>query len=915
MQLFLDRLVSHILLNHGRNLNVICIVLPTKRAGVFVQKSLASQLSKTLWAPRIITINDFIKEHSEEIIPDQLVNLFELYDVYKTIERENAEPFHQFAKWGEALLADFNEIDRYMVDTVQFFSNLTSIQEIENWSFNVQELSDGQKKYLDFWKKIGVYYNAFNSQLSLKGMTTGGNAYRSIAENIGELKVKDEKIYFAGFNALSKSEETIIHYLVEHKKAEVLWDVDRYYLDESTHEAGLFFRRIKKKWKLDKLNWENDYLLKDKKEIKIFGAPHNMGQVKIAGEILKKIASSNKDLNRTALVLADEKLLDPVLFSIPKEIQHINITMGYPLGNTSFMGLIENVFDLHLGRNEKNQFYYKDLGKVFQHPWVKASLGKKKNSFNVYVSRTNAIYFNAIEVDELGFTELSFLFRTWKKKPTDIIEMLVDLIDYFKTFFVEQKNNEIQLEQLYECSKIVKKLTTILSEYDEVKTVSAFRSVFFQAIRSSTLSFFGEPLKGLQLMGMLETRALDFENLIILSVNENILPKGKVENSFIPFDLRKAFGLPTYKERDAIFANHFYRLLHRAKNAYLVYNLQKDDFGSGEKSRFITQLLHELEVKNPNAKVSHRLLDVPVPQKKENKTIVKQNKSTLNELDKLVQKGLSPSALNTFINCSLDFYYKYLLGLREQEVLEEEIEVSSLGTFIHGVLEDFYQPFIGKNILEQDVKKMIKNTEKATRHHFLTKFRAADFKYGKNHLSFQMAIKSIQRFLAAEMELLRNSGEKLIVLGLEMELKAPLEIVVEGQKRQVFIAGKADRIDQLNGQVRIIDYKTGGTKRAEINLKTMEQLDERSKGKARQLMIYGWLYYKMTGELNFTSGIYSLKNAKEGLMNVSIGKQDLLTTELFLAFEEELKKMVEKLFSNELIYEHNIESDWCVYCN
>ncbi|MGZ4157466.1 MAG: PD-(D/E)XK nuclease family protein, partial [Bacteroidia bacterium] len=684
MQSFLEKTVNYLYDKYGDDISELCIVLPNRRAGLFLKTHLSNNLKKTFWSPEIYATEDFVALLAELEIADSTTLLFELYETVKSVGKKEVEDFDEFGKWGQILLSDLNEIDRYLVDASQLFGNLKDIKELEAWSLNAEEgLTDFQKQYLEFWRLLGDYYHDFSNRLLSKHKAYQGLAYRIVADKVEERVNKHpwKKIIFAGFNALNKAEEEIIERLLNSGKAEIIWDTDSYYINNLNQEAGRFIRKYNefgnfKKLKDRNIIFEETLLSNEKKTITVIGAAKNVAQAKVAGNIVTELQKTTGSLQTTALVLADENLLFPVLHSLPDNLQDINVTMGYPLKNTPVAGYFDLVFSLHenglkLANGKDNySFYHGDIIKLLSHPYTAIALAGVGQDYSVNkvtkLIQGRNIVFAGLSMLENIFVELNCekefeimlpIFKHWLT-PADGLACVHYLIDTLKNGIVLQqtKNEEskasLELEYLFAFTKIIKRIQVLMETYPEsVVELKALRSILNQIIRTTTLPFYGEPLMGLQVMGMLETRTLDFENVILLSCNEDILPSGKTVNSFIPFELKRFFGLPTYSDKDAIFSYHFYRLLQRATNIYLLYNTESDALGSGEKSRFLTQLIYELPKVNPNVTIIEQLVNIPViADKTGNEISIEKTSFVFEKLKAKSEFGFSPSLLNTYRN-------------------------------------------------------------------------------------------------------------------------------------------------------------------------------------------------------------------------------------------------------------------------
>ncbi len=954
MQSFLEKTVQHLCSKYGNGISDICIVLPNRRAGLFLKTHFAKNLNKTFWAPEIFATEDFVALLAELEIADATTLLFELYETVKSISKNEVESFDDFSKWGQTLLSDLNEIDRYLVDAAQLFGNLKDIKELETWSLNSEEtLTDFQKQYLNFWQSLGAYYFDFSKRLLNKHQAYQGLAYKIVAENTEERVNKHpwKKIIFAGFNALNKAEEQIIEKLLNSGKAEIIWDTDAYYINDVKQEAGKFIRKYNEKGNFrsgkgatDKnLVIEENLLSTEKKHITIIGAAKNVAQAKVAGNLVAEFQKQNISLQNTALVLADENLLFPVLHSLPENLQDINVTMGYPLKNTPLSGYFDLVFNLHINAIKLSQgktkysFYHKDLLNLLSHPYtsllISMPAGTSYHSIKPIVKaiQDRNIVFAALSTIENIIIEkqsallkiLKPVFNYWNE-PADAIACVNYLIDTLKNSIIAQQGKDaankanLELEYLFAFTKIIKRIQALQFDYpSSITDLKTLQTIFKQIARSTTLPFYGEPLMGLQVMGMLETRTLDFENVILLSCNEDILPSGKTVNSFIPFELKRYFGLPTYSDKDAIFAYHFYRLLQRATTIYLLYNTENDALGSGEKSRFLTQLIHELPKINKQVVIEEKLVNIPVNIDNTGDLIrIHKTKKIIETLNEKAQKGFSPSLLNTYRNCSLQFYFQAIAGLKEADEVEETIGADTLGNSIHEVLEKLYQPFVGKKLSVANIKGMKQELEALTISTFEKEYSKSEISYGKNYLTVKVALKFLNNFLNSEIKSVTKSekeGTPFIIKTLEQ----PLETTITIQDQKIKLHGKADRIDNVGSLHRIIDYKTGKAEDKELKLVEWGELtNDAGLSKSFQLLMYAWMYQKMNPAIkdNMVSGIITFRELSAGLKTVKINNNDMLDVSVLSLFEEQLRNILSEIFDPETEFSQTIDIDNCKYC-
>ncbi|MFI5150248.1 MAG: PD-(D/E)XK nuclease family protein [Bacteroidia bacterium] len=934
MQPFLKNLAQEIWKNHQPDPGGVCVVLPNRRGALFLKEYLSELAGKTIFSPEIYSTEDFISKLSGLQIIDQTEMLFALYTVYSETLQETADSFDVFSKWAPALLADFNETDRYLVDARQLFVNLSSIREIENWSLNGPDLTEFQQKHILFWESIGIFYHRLRSRMEQEGKAWQGLAYRYVADNLDELINNQSwpKIYFAGFNALNGAEEKIFTSLYRSGKAALFWDTDTYYLNDTEQEAGKFLRAFRSRhYENEKLfQWTGTNLLTGSKKIVMTGAARNISQAKIAGAVLRDMYRVDTALHSTALVLADETLLFPVLHSIPGEIKGINVTMGYPLKSTPMASLFRLCFRLHMnaskfskGRRGSKRFYHYDLCALLRHPYVQEVFAQSNLSETLcrYLIRNNIIFAGYAQLEKFcqgesreEWAKLKPLLGNWESIP-DCFLALQHLIDLLRTAFSAgkpEKKHPVEKEWLFQFNGFMKRLESLCAVYPHVTELNTLQALFMQMADTSSIPFYGEPLTGLQVMGMLETRTLDFERIVLLSANEHILPGSKIQNSFIPHDLKKLFGLPLYTDKDAVFAYHFFRLLQQAKEIHLIYNTESDTFGEGEKSRYLTQVLNELIRANPNIVVEENLLELPYLHEETEPVVIQKATEVIERINKLAEKGFSPTLLNTYRKCTLRFYLHYVAGIKEAQEVEEEVGADTLGTVIHDVLEKLYTPFIGKEFKKEDPGLLKKGLEKEVLAAFSRHFPEEAIHNGKNFLAFRIALRFLESFLNAETDFL-NAGHKLFISELEKEMKASLRV----GERNVFLSGKADRIDREGTRVRIIDYKTGKAEKSELQVNEWNDLlTDPGLDKSFQLLCYAWLYARSEGmPSELISAIISLRQIKAGIKPVQTpaGNARLGKTELD-EFEQIILNLVLEMYDTEKPFVQTTEKEVCEYC-
>ncbi len=891
--------------NSDTPLSDIVFILPSKRAGSYLLKELASISKQTLFAPTIYSVEEFTEKVSGLQTVDNTISLFEFYDVYTSLTpKEDLEDFETFITWAQSLIQDFNEIDRYLIDYKPFFNYLAGIQDLKHWYLQ-EEKTELVKKYLKFWKSLPAFYEALSKKLIAKEQGYQGLIYRKAAENIQQYRAENDQLHvFIGFNALNAAEQSIIQELLNSNNAQVYWDMDKLFFNDPYHAASLFIRDYLKNWEYYKNNSYEQFSshFTEEKNIEFIGVPKNIGQAKYIGEILTSL--TGEQLENTAIVLGEEELLLPVLNSLPSEIEELNITMGFPVKNAPVNSLFEALFKIHL--NISPEYYYKDIISIIHHPSLHPLLAPYSEALLNKINKENLVYLKYEEI-ALAFPDelkdiITWCFKPKKESVKSILKDLQQLIQSIKTF-LKQEEDKIGLEFLYHFHVLFNKLNNLSEKYSHLKTIRSLYNFYKELLSTETLDFQGRPFKGLQLMGMLESRALDFENVIITSLNEGVLPAGKSDNSFIPYDLKQEYRLPTYREKDAVYTYHFYRLLQRAKNVFLLYNTEAEGLNSGEKSRFLTQL----EIENqPTHRLKKLLVSPRVPQLRNELKEVKKTPEILERLKSLAKSGFSPSALTTYMRNPIDFYHQYVLGVRDQDEVEETVAFNTLGTVVHNALENLYKTYEGKKISEQVIKVFIKNADKQIALEFSKAYSKLPLQKGKNLLIYEVAKRYLHNFLKFELKRLR-AGEEIEIVQIEKDLKVALPI--ENLPFSVYLRGKVDRFEKSNGIPRIIDYKTGKVESRNLNVGDWTEItkDYDNYSKSFQVLTYASLI-ALEKDLTFPAeaGIVSFKNLKSGFLKFekkeegTRKKDSLITQETLDLFQNELKKLIVEICNPEL---------------
>ena len=870
---FLEKIASLITNKYSDILSDTIIILPNKRAKIFLIEALKNQVKNNIFSPKIVAIEDFIQDISKIRIIDPIELLFEFYNVYLSItETKHQQEFELFANWAKTLLQDFNEIDRYLLEPNHVLSYLKDIEDIKKWGIEVESKTKLLENYIDFWKLMPIYYQSLYQHLLKKEIGYQGLIYREAVHNLEQYfqTIETKKFVFAGFNALNKSEEKIIQYLISKDLAEIYWDADQTFLNDPYHDAGLFLRRFKSDWKHYKLN-SFEWIVDDfssTKNIQIIGTAKTIGQAKITGNIIEKIKDQDPDsnLNNVAIILGEENLLVPLLYSLPASVGVLNITMGYSGKNNPAQILISKLFKMHtnaLTRNATNYvFYYKDVLEILTHSLVEPYANSKQ--LVQLINKNNYTFLThkkLIELNENHNQLFELLFSKWENNSIVVLETISKLLLITKqNLSNDNKEDKITKAFVYSIFKVINKLINYYSQHSHIDKIETLYAIYKQIIDLAEVSFEGEPLNGLQIMGVLESRVLDFETVIVTSMNEGKFPAGKSMNSFIPYDVKKELGLPTYKEKDAIYTYHFYHLLQRAKNIFLLYNTENDGLDGGEKSRFITQL--EVE-KQPKHTINHEIYNALIPEIAHKPMIIPKSETVMLRLKEICETGFSPSALTSYIRNPIEFYFQKILRIRQVEEVEENIALNTLGTIIHKSLEALLSPLIGLVLTKQNIENCLEMLNDEVLKQFKEIYKEGEIKKGRNLLAFEVAKRNISNYLKVELELIKN-GDLIKILALEQTYERTLNH--PKLPFPVLIKGNVDRIEERNGIIRIIDYKTGKVEARNVTLRNwIGLINDIKNDKIIQVLAYAFMYENVSDML-VEAGVISFKNLKAGFL-------------------------------------------------
>lgn len=914
---FLDKLGYELLRDQSGNLSDTIVVLPNKRAKIFLIEALKKQVTSNIFAPEITSIEDFVQDIAGIRSIDSIELLFEFYNVYlSATETTQQQSFELFANWAKMLLQDFNEIDRYLLDPLHVLSYLKDIEDIRRWGIEPENKTPLLERYVDFWKQLPNYYQTLYHHLLTKGIGYQGLIYREAVNNINHFSeaISEKKYVFAGFNALNAAEEKIIQHLLSTDKAKIFWDADATFLNDPFHDAGLFLRRFKESWRHYKSNafeWiSNDFA--QPKNIQVIGTPKTIGQAKIAGKLIEQILNENPaiSLDKTALVLGEENLLLPILYALPSSVGALNITMGYSGKNNPAQLLVGKLFKMHtnaLSRSGNYVFYYKEVLDVLTNPLVEPfanahNLVKTINANNYTFITHKKLY----ELQSNAGKLFHLLFDKWENGPVAILESISELLHTIKNSLSNDSEQEkITKAFVFSVFKVINKLINYYSQHSHIHKTETVHAIYKQIIDLAEVSFEGEPLNGLQIMGVLESRVLDFETVIVTSMNEGKFPAGKSQHSFIPYDVKRELGLPTFKEKDAIYTYHFYHLLQRAKNIYLLYNTESEGLDGGEQSRFITQL--EVE-KQPEHNLTHEIYNAVLPEVAYQPIVIPKSESVMLRLKEICETGFSPSALTSYIRNPIQFYFQKILRIREVEEVEENIALNTLGTIIHETLRVLYTPYIGKILDDAAIHDCLGKMDAEVLNQFRLVYKEGEIKKGKNLLAFEVAKRNVYNFLKMELADIQN-GNEITILHLEETFERWLEH--DDLPFPVLVKGNVDRIERRNGIIRIIDYKTGRVEARDVSLKQWENLTTEIKSdKIIQVLAYAFMLKDKFEHESIEAGIISFKNMKSGFLpfKFSVDKEtfSIISPEIMTDYLSEIVLLLGEILNEKIPFEEKM---------
>lgn len=957
MKPFLYQVATLFYQQYGAEIHRLAFVFPNRRAGLFFQKYLSEISEKPLFSPSILTINDLFMQLSGKHPADKIQMLFRLYELYKQ-RSGSSESFDEFIYWGEMLLNDFDDIDKYMVDARMLFRNVSDLKSLDDdfnylspeqvqairsfWSsFYPKGDSPNQQHFLELWEILYDLYAGLRTSLAKDGCGYDGMIFREVVEQLEKEPMSDfpfDRVVFVGLNALSVSEERLLLALQKKGVADFYWDYVGPWVTDPDNKASFFLER---NLRLFPSRMQLPATGPVQAEIRVMGVPSAIGQAKQVYPILQALADeqqlTDESALRTAIVLPDEHLLVPVLNAIPEAIQHINVTMGYPLAGTPVAALMEYILTLQKNIRYIDRvpvFYFRDVLPILNHQYVMAAAPEEVSQLVKDMTAGNRIYVHAADLNRHEL--LSILF-TPVQNTEELSDYLIHVLEALNACLRNNRPNpddeemisnstqttvDIEQEFIFHYFATVNRMKEVMHEAKIEMRLDTYFRLLKRMTDLITIPFEGEPLSGLQVMGVLETRALDFDRLIILSMNEGIFPLKKAANSFIPYNLRRGFGLPTYEHQDSVWAYHFYRLIRRAKQVTLLYDTRTTGLQTGEVSRFVHQLRYHYQYPLIDELVVYDVASSAVPPISVQKTA---------EVEKLLSdflfggpRALSASAINTYLDCPLKFYFSVLEQIQEEDEITETVERDVFGSILHKVMEDLYAPFKGK-LVTADLLKLLRKDQPLLTGTIARAFAELFFKSpvvrpleGENFLTGEMIRKYAEKILEQDA---RFTPFHYI----ESEKKVRATITLS-DRRIVQLKGFIDRVDSLDRVLRIVDYKTGSGK---LEFESVEGLfDKEAKDRPKavmQVFLYAWMYQQLpeyTG-MPIQPAIYYLRTLFQRSFDPVVeqkkgrGKADKVNSFQDFAsdFEDKLRQCLDEIFDLDIPFTQTETGKACAYCS
>lgn len=955
MKTFLQLVAQDLHSKIGNDLSRVAIVFPNKRASLFFNEHLASQSDHPIWSPAYVSISELFQQLSDQKLGDPIRLVCELYKIFRE-ETKSEESLDDFYFWGELLISDFDDVDKNLVDADKLFTNLQDLKNIMDdfdfldkeqeeairqffQNFSIEKHTKLKEKFISLWDKLGDIYRSYRSQLASLGIAYEGMLYRNVIEALDTNALRYDKYVFVGFNVLNKVETRFFSLLQEAGKALFYWDYDLFYtrLPQQRHEAGEFILRNLEKFPNELPETVFD-CLRHPKKVRFISSPTENAQARYLPEWVRDTLL-NKDLQEkpceekeNAVVLCNESLLLPVLHSIPSEVKNVNITMGFPLAQTPVYSFINAVVELQTTgyHSETGRYSYDTVQAVLKHPYTR-QISLKAEPLERELTKTNRFYPLPTELKQDDFLSLLFTPRSGIRT---ICLYITELLKEVSTLYRQESEqddifNQLYRESLFKSYTMVNRLLNLIENGELQIRIDTLKRLLSRILNAANIPFHGEPAIGMQVMGVLETRNLDFRNLIMLSLNEGQLPKSSGESSFIPYNLRKAFGMTTIEHKNAVYAYYFYRLIQRAENVTLVYNTSSDGLNRGEWSRFMLQFLVEW----PHD-ISREFLEAGQSPQSSRDICIEKTPEILNRLRNTYNFepnpkafALSPSALNAYLDCRLRFYYRYVAGLKTPDEVSAEIDSALFGTIFHRSAELAYGDLSanGKEIRKEDLERLLRDDVRLQGYvdrAFKEEFFHVDLNERPEYNGVQLInSKVIGSYLR---QLLRNDLQYTPFSMVGMEKKVQEEVTVNTPESpiKIRIGGTIDRMDRKGDTLRIVDYKTGGSPKTPTNI---EQLFTPAEGRPNyifQTFLYAAIMSRQQSLKVAPALLYIHRAANENyspVIEMGEPRKPKIPVNNFAFFEDEfrerLQTLLEEIFGNETPFTQTENTKVCEYCD
>lgn len=950
METFLKQ-VAHDLYNKTEgNFTKVAIVFPNKRASLFFNEYLAQESDRPIWSPTYVSISELFRQSSDLSIADPIKLVCDLYKVFQKATGSK-ETLDDFYFWGEMLIADFDDADKNMADTHALFSNLKDLNELmDNYdfleegqkealsqffhNFSINQVTELKQRFISMWNVLGDIYAEYKALLESQSIAYEGMLYRQVIEQLDVEALPYNKYIFVGFNVLNKVEHTLFKKLNEAGKAMFYWDYDTFYLNKTPHEAGEFIRRNLRDFpsELPASFFDN---LNQPKEVTFIESPTENGQVRYLPQWIRENLTSQE--KETAVVLCNEALLQPVLHALPDNVKHINITMGFPLSQTPAYSFVNALMELHTsGYNPNNgRYLFAEVISVLKHPYTR-QLSPEAEKLEQTLTRDNRFYPLPSELKQDNVLELLF---TPRRNNLDLCSMLSEALKEVAVIYQQQAAShsdafdQLYRESLFKTYTLVNRFHTLIESKELNVQAGTFQRLLTRVMSSSSIPFHGEPAIGMQVMGVLETRNLDFRHLIMLSVNEGQLPKAGGDSSFIPYNLRKAFGMTTIDHKIAVYAYYFYRLMQRAEKVTLVYNTATDGINRGELSRFMLQFLIEW-----GYPVLRKQLEAAQSPQDSTPIIIEKTPDVIERMKSVFDirnnpKALiSPSALNCYLDCPLKFYYKYVALLSAPDEVTADIDSAKFGSIFHYAAEHIYKDLTahGKLISKENLETLLKD-EVRLQTYVDNGFKELFFNLPQNEQPEYNGIQLINSAVIVKyiQQLLRNDLRyaPFTFVGSEQRIFENIEICTSTGDIQSRIGGIIDRIDSKGESLRIVDYKTGGDADTPANVQSLFIPDKKRSNYVFQTFLYASIVCKKLREKNDSrlvapALLYIHRAASENyspVIQMGEPRKPKEPVDNFAQYEgdfrENLKTLLEDIFNPDISFTQTEIEDKCAYCD